>query len=125
MGSKEKVIEDVEGLDVFKVAHQLVLQVYRLTSSFPKEELYGLTSQMRRASSSVVMNLVEGANRLTKREYRHFVGIARGSVGEVRYQLMLAKDLGFSKLEECELLRGDYKRVGQMLTKLGQSLAGD
>ena len=125
MGSKEKVIEDVEGLDVFKVAHQLVLQVYRLTSSFPKEELYGLTSQMRRASSSVAMNLVEGANRLTKREYRHFVGIARGSVGEVRYQLMLAKDLGFSKLEECELLRGDYKRVGQMLTKLGQSLAGD
>ncbi len=125
MGSKEKVIEDVEGLDVFKVAHQLVLQVYRLTSSFPKEELYGLTSQMRRASSSVVMNLVEGANRLTKREYRHFVGIARGSVGEVRYQLMLAKDLGFLKLEECELLRGDYKRVGQMLTKLGQSLAGD
>lgn len=125
MGSKEKVIEDVEGLDVFKVAHQLVLQVYRLTSSFPKEELYGLTSQMRRASSSVVMNLVEGANRLTKREYRHFVGIGRGSVGEVRYQLMLAKDLGFLKLEECELLRGDYKRVGQMLTKLGQSLAGD
>jgi len=66
MGSKEKVIEDVEGLDVFKVAHQLVLQVYRLTSSFPKEELYGLTSQMRRASSSVVMNLVEGVNRLRK-----------------------------------------------------------
>jgi len=125
MGSKEKMIEDVEGLDVFKLAHQLVLQVYRLTSSFPKEELYGLTSQMRRASSSVVMNLVEGANRLTKREYRHFVGIARGSVGEVRYQLMLAKDLGFLKFEECELLRGDYKRVGQMLTKLGQSLAGD
>jgi len=125
MGSKEKMIEDVEGLDVFKVAHRLVLQVYRLTSSFPKEELYGLTSQMRRASSSVVMNLVEGANRLTKREYRHFVGIARGSVGEVRYQLMLAKDLGFLKFEECELLRGDYKRVGQMLTKLGQSLAGD
>lgn len=125
MGSKEKMIEDVEGLDVFKVAHRLVLQVYRLTSSFPKEELYGLTSQMRRASSSVVMNLVEGANRLTKREYRHFVGIARGSVGEVRYQLMLAKDLGFLKLEECKQLRGDYKRVGQMLTKLGQSLAGD
>jgi four helix bundle protein len=81
-----------------------------------------LTSQMRRASSSVVMNLVEGANRLTKRDYRHFVAIARGSVGEVRYQLMLAKDLGFLKTEEYEQLRCDYKRVGQMLTKLGQSL---
>jgi len=125
MEGNERVIEDVESLDVFELAHQLVLQIYRLTSLFPKEELYGLTSQMRRASSSVVMNLVEGANRLTKRDYRHFVGIARGSVGEVRYQLMLAKDLGFLKTEEYEQLRRDYKRVGQMLTKLGQSLVRD
>lgn len=115
-------LESVEQLDVFRMAHRLVLQVYKVTSIFSKEEMYGLTSQMRRASSSVPMNLCEGANRITKAEYRHFVGIARGSVGEMRYQLMLAKDLGYLKEEEYLQLREDYNRVGQMLTKLIQSL---
>jgi len=116
-------LESAEQLDVFKMAHRLVLQIYKITSTFPKEEMYGLTSQMRRASSSVPMNICEGANRLTKAEYRYFVGIARGSVGEIRYQLMLAKDLGYLKEEGYLQLREDYSRVGMMLTKLGQSLA--
>ena len=116
-------LESVEQLDVFKMAHRLVLEVYRKTSLFPKEEIYGLTSQMRRASSSVPMNICEGASRLTKAEYRHFVGIARGSVGEISYQLMLAKDLGYLKEEEFIQLRRNYVRVGKMLTKLCQSLA--
>ena len=119
MGNK---IESVEQLDAFKMAHKLVLQIYQITSTFPKEELYGLVSQMRRASSSIPTNLSEGASRLTKAEYRYFVGIARGSVGEIRYQLMLAKDLGYVEEGECAQLREDYGRVGQMLTKLSHSL---
>ena len=115
-------IESAEQLDVFKISHRLVLEVYRITGKFPKEELYGLVSQMRRASSSIPMNVCEGASRLTKAEYRHFVGIARGSSGEIRYQLLLAKDLGYIDDKKYVQMREDYERVGQMLTKLSQSL---
>jgi len=89
-------MKSVEDLDVFKLAHRLVLKIYPLTSTFPKEELYGLTSQMRRSAVSIPSNLSEGANRLTSAEYRHFVGIARGSVGEICYQILLTKDRGLN-----------------------------
>ena len=78
--------------------------------------------QMRRAASSVGMNLMEGAMRLGSREYRQFVGIARGSAGEVCYQLILARDLKYVPLETYAELRGGYDRVIQMLSRLSQSL---
>jgi four helix bundle protein len=118
-------LKSIEQLDVFQLSHKLAIQIYKLTSTFPRTELYGLTSQLRRASSSIPMNLCEGANRLSKAEYRHFVGIARGSTGEIWYQLMLAKDLGYLEEKEYIKLRKDYERVGQMLTKLSQSLQRD
>jgi 23S rRNA-intervening sequence protein len=71
----------VEDLDVFKLAHQLALKTYAVTKKFPKEETFSLVDQMRRAAASVGMNLMEGAMRLGSREYRQFVGIARGSAG--------------------------------------------
>ena len=76
-------MKSVEELDVFQLAHALTLKVYEVTGGFPKDETFGLVSQMRRAASSVGMNLAEGAMRLNRREYRHFVGIARGSAAEV------------------------------------------
>ena len=85
----------VEDLDVFKLAHQLALKTYAVTKKFPKEETFSLVDQMRRAAASVGMNLMEGAMRLGSREYRQFVGIARGSAGEVCYQLILARDLKY------------------------------
>ena len=88
-------MKSVEELDVFKLAHDLTLKVYKATAEFPKEETFGLVSQMRRASSSVGMNLVEGSMRLNSRGYRQYVGIARGSSAEVSYQLLLVKDLGY------------------------------
>lgn len=113
---------DIEELDVFKLSHALVLEMYRLTNKFPNREIFNLTIQMRRAASSVPMNMVEGANRKTGGEYKHFLGMAKGSASEVKYQLLLAKDLGYVKSEEAEKLRGEYNRVLQMLTKLIKSL---
>jgi four helix bundle protein len=85
----------VEDLDVFKLAHQLAIKTYAVTKGFPREETFSLVDQMRRAASSVGMNLMESAMRLGSKEYRQFVGIARGSAGEVCYQLLLAKDLQY------------------------------
>jgi hypothetical protein len=72
-------MKSVEELDVFKLAHQLALETYRITKGFPKEETFSLVDQMRRAAASVGMNLVEGSRRLSSKEYRQFVGVALGS----------------------------------------------
>ena len=115
-------MKSVEELDVFKLAHELTLKVYKVTVKFPKEENFNLVSQMRRAASSVGMNLVEGSMRLNFRVFRQFVGIARGSAAEVSYQLLLARDLGYLENEIYSELRSSYDRVGKMLTRLAQSL---
>ncbi len=115
-------MKSIEESQVFKLAHELSLTVYRVTGGFPKEESFGLVAQMRRAASSIGMNLVESSMRLNSREYRQFVGIARGSAAEVRYQLLLARDLGYISCQMYEKFWSGYDRVGQMLTRLSQSL---
>jgi four helix bundle protein len=115
----------LEDLDVFKLAHQLALKTYTVTKAFPKEELFSLGDQTRRAAGSVGMNLMEGAMRLGSKEYRQFVGIARGSAGEVCYQLLLARDLNYISDETYNELRTGYDRVIQMLTRLSESLQKD
>jgi four helix bundle protein len=112
----------VEELDVFKLSHTLAIEVFEITKSFPEEEKFGLISQMRRAAYSIPMNLMEGAHRLSSKEYRQFVGISRGSTGEIKYQLLLAKDIGYISGGKHSDLRGKYERVSQMLTKLAKSL---
>ena len=84
-------MNSVEDLDVFKLAHQLALKIYSATKQFPREEIYSLVDQTRRAAASVGMNLVEGSLRLSSREYRQFVGIARRSAAEVCSHLLLPK----------------------------------
>ena len=115
-------MKKVEDLDVFKLSHSLALEIFELTKAFPEEEKFGLISQMRRAAYSIPMNLMEGAHRLGPKEYRHFVGIAKGSAGEVRYQILLVKDLEFISRETYASLASRYERVTQMLTKLAKSL---
>jgi four helix bundle protein len=115
-------MKKVEDLDVFRLSHSLALEIFELTKTFPEEEKFGLISQMRRAAYSIPMNLMEGAYRLGSKEYRRFVGIAKGSAGEVRYQLLLAKDLRFIPVEAYPSLSSRYERVTQMLTKLAKSL---
>lgn len=118
-------MKSVEDLDVFKLAHQLALEIYTVTKEFPKQETFSLIDQMRRAASSIGMNLVEGSMRLSSKEYRQFVGIARGSAGEVCYQLLLAKDLGYISESVYRDLRPRYDRVIQMLSRLSKSLVRD
>jgi four helix bundle protein len=109
-------MKSVEDLDVFKLAHQLALKTYSTNKTFPSAETFSLGDQMRRAATSVGMNLREGAMRLGSREYRQFVGIARGSAGEVCYQLLLARDLKYISNETYQELRSGYDRVIQMLS---------
>jgi four helix bundle protein len=115
-------MKSVEELDVFKLPHALAIQVFEVTKNFPEEEKFGLISQMRRAAYSIPMNLMEGAHRLGSKEYRQFVGIAKGSTGEMRYQLLLVKDLKLISETAYSDLSSRYERVSQMLTKLAKSL---
>ena len=115
-------MKKVEDLDVFKLSHSLALEIFEITKSFPEEEKFGLISQMRRAAYSIPMNPMEGANRLGSKEYRQFVGIARGSAGEMKYQLLLVKDLRYvSEDQYCSLL-ANYERISQMLAQLSKTL---
>jgi four helix bundle protein len=115
-------MKTVEELDVFKLSHSLALEIFETTKAF-QEEKFGLISQMRRAAYSVPMNLMEGAHRLGRKEYRQFVSIAKGSAGEIKYQLLLIKDLKYISENKYTNLLPEYERVSQMLTKLAKSLA--
>jgi four helix bundle protein len=111
-------------LVVWQRAMQLTIATYRLTQKFPREEIYGLTSQIRRAAVSVPSNIAEGHGRLTGGEYRQFLGIARGSNFELQTQLEIARslELGDSKLiEEAE---GLSHEVGKMLYATLESIRG-
>ena len=115
-------MKTVQELDVFKSSHSLALEIFELTKSFPDGEKFGLVSQMRRAAYSVPMNLMEGAHRLGRKEYRQFVRIAKGSTGEIKYQLLLVKDLKYISENKYAGLLAEYERVSQMLTKLAKAL---
>lgn len=106
-----------EELVAWQKAHQLTLEIYRLTKSFPKEELYGLTSQIKRAATSVPSNIAEGFQRRGKADKCKFFNIAQASLEEARYQLILARDLDYAdtstamKLaDETGKLLGSYMR---------------
>jgi four helix bundle protein len=96
----------------------LVTEIYRLTKSFPKEGLYGLTSQLRRAAVSVPSNLAEGYSRNSRNELHHFVGQARGSLAEIETQVEIAKNLAFLSEEKNLELQGHIAEIGRMLTGL-------
>ena len=115
-------MKSVEDLDVFKLAHEITLEIYHLTDKFPDCEKYGLISQIRRASMSIPMNLMEGSHRLNTKEYRQFVGIARGSAGELKYQLMLSRDLKYLTEDKYQYLREKAESISKMLTRLAASL---
>jgi len=101
-------------LVVWQESHDLTLRIYRATGAFPREELYGLTSQMRRAASSVPSNIVEGSAR-TDGEFRHALQISLGSATELEYQLLLAKDLGYLPAQEYTELDGKLTSIKKML----------
>ena len=111
-------MRDIRRYEVFKRADRLVLKVYRVSGKFPKTEMFGLMSQMRRAAASIPMNLAEGAARAGAREFAQFINIAIGSCEEVRYQLHLAQELAYMTREAQLELDVEYETVKKMLSKL-------
>jgi len=111
------MLRKVDDYAVFKRAHAVTLTIYRLTQGFPKEEAYGLVSQMRRAAYSIPMNLKEGSGG-TAPEFARYIRIAIGSKEEVEYQLLLARDLRYIKQDEWKQLTDELSEVGKMLYAL-------
>ena len=104
----------VDDYEVFKRAHQLTLDIYRLTKRFPKDELYCLTSQMRRAAYSIPTNLKEGSTG-TETEFFRYVRISLGSKEELAYQVRLAHDLGYITDTDAKSLASEIAEIGSML----------
>jgi four helix bundle protein len=116
---------DYRSLRVWQVAHELTLSIYEATASFPSSELYGMTSQIRRAAASVPANLAEGCGRDSDGELGRFSRIALGSANELDYHLLLARDLGLMESSMYSSLHGETSRVKKMLARLIDSLTTD
>lgn len=110
--------------EVWEKAHNLTLQLFVKSRSFPKEEFFGLTSQLRRSAMSIGANLAEGCGRQTTPELARFVRIAMGSASELDYHLLLAKDFGYLQLDEHRSLSQELTRIRKMLASLLTTLEG-
>jgi len=107
-----------EKLVVLQKSHELVKQIYKITHEFPKEEIYGLTSQIRRAAVSIPSNIVEGKARNSRKDYIRFLLISRGSLEEVKYQWFLARDLHYIQEKTYEEVKDLLDSVGKLLNGL-------
>jgi four helix bundle protein len=110
-------------LIVWQNSVKFITRVYQVTRSFPKDELYGLTNQMRRAAVSVASNIAEGQGRLSPREFKHFLGQARGSMLELETQLEVSKNLGYVDSKTAASLEEDARVIGRMLNRLVDVIA--
>jgi four helix bundle protein len=110
-------------LSVWQKGVQLSVLVYRLSKQFPREETYGLSNQMRRAAVSIPSNIAEGAGRLNTREYKQYLGIARGSSFELQTQLTIARELGFGDAEQLHAAETACDEIGRMLFGVIQVLS--
>jgi len=108
---------DIEKFILLKKSHELVIHIYKMTKTFPKEEIYSLTSQIRRAAVSIPSNIVEGKAIKSVKEYERFLLIARGSLEELNYQMLLSEDLGY--IDEK-----DYKAFLNLSIEVGKLLNG-
>ncbi|HKD86299.1 MAG TPA: four helix bundle protein [Terriglobales bacterium] len=115
-------MNDFRRLNVWRKAHAFTLAIYRETSNFPRQELYGITSQMRRAAASVAANIAEGCGRGGDGEFHHFLNTAAGSSVELEYFLLLANDLGMLPHSVYTHLQQDVVEVQRMLSGLLKSV---
>ena len=118
-------MKDFRQLKVWEKSHQLALAIYKVTAKFPKEEIYGLTSQVRRASMSIPTNIAEGCGRNTDADFARFLQMAMGSASETEYQLLLSLDLGFLNKEQYDKLNLDVTEVKRMLASLLKTIRAD
>lgn len=110
------MVQSFRDLVVWQRAMQMCVAIYRLTKDFPREEVYGLTSQIRRAAVSVASNIAEGHGRLTTGEYKQFLGMSRGSNFELQTQLEIARALGFGAAKLLDEAEGLSFEVGKMIS---------
>src|SRR3989442_4927204 len=115
-------MKDFRKLLVWDKAHQLTLAIYHVTATLPREETYGLVSQMRRAASSIPSNIAEGCGRDGDAELSRFCSVGRGSASELEYQILLARDLNLIQPKDYEKLTQHTVEIKRMLTVLMQKL---
>ena len=118
-------MRDYTKIKAWQLADDLTVAVYELTKKFPMEEIYGITSQLRRAAYSVRANIVEGSSRDSKRDYLHFLYIARGSLSETRYFIHLSARLNYLKKEESNHLSGQTIETLSCLAGLIKAVEGE
>ena len=111
-------MQNYKDLKVWEKAHQFTLKVYERTKLFPKEELYSLTNQLRRASASIPANIAEGCGKNSQLDFANFLNIALGSANEAEYYLILSKDLKYLNLEDFEVLLKTINEVKAMIIAL-------
>jgi four helix bundle protein len=117
-------VQDFKKLDVWRKAHQLTVSVYQITQNLPKTEIYGLTSQIRRACVSIPSNIAEGCGRKGANEVSRFLQIGFGSACELEYQLLLAFDLKFISETDYQQLNNQAGEIKRMLTALIKKVEG-
>lgn len=115
-------MKNFKELLIWQRSHQLVLEIYLVTKSFPKEELFGLTSQMRRSSASIPTNIAEGCGRNSDAEMSRFLVIAQGSAAELEYQIILSKDLSYISLETFNKLSSELTEIRKMINTFMQKI---
>ena len=107
---------DFHNIAFWQRSHNLTLEIYKITQKqFPKEEMYGLTSQIRRAAASIPTNIAEGCGRKSQTELVQFLNIASGSASEVEYELLLAKDINYITIEQYNLMTKEIREIRSML----------
>ena len=115
-------MRDFHKLIIWQRSHQLALNVYSISKLFPKDELFGLTSQIRRAVSSIPTNIAEGCGRASNKDFAHFLQIAIGSAAEVEYELLLAHDLNYINENDYQTLTEETVAVRKMIIKYQSEL---
>ncbi len=119
---KRKKAVKFTDLEAWQYGHKLAVDIYKITKTWPKDEQYGLTSQIRRAAVSITSNLAEGFSRSTKTDKKHFYIIAHGSLTELQNQLLLSKDIGYLSTLDLQKLADNTVKVHKLITGLIKSL---
>ena len=115
-------MRDFHKLMIWQRSHRLTLEIYKISKTFPKSEIFGLTSQIRRAVSSIPTNIAEGCGRNSSKEFAHFLQIAIGSATEVEYQLLLAHDINYINDDDYQVLTNETVAVRKMIIKYQSEL---
>ena len=117
-------MKNLKNMKVWEKAHSITLETYKITREYPKDEIYGLVSQMRRSASSIATNIAEGCGRLSDADFARFIVISMGSANELEYQFILSQDLKYTTQEQYNILDNRINEIKKMLVGLHKKLTG-